>query len=175
MRIFSGSGLVFLGGLMGGTLGVTYVIRKNQLNWLNFGDIVAPLLILGYGIGRVGCLLVGDDYGIPTSLPWALPVDFQLPQTDSAVHPTQIYETILALGIFSFLWSRRKNIQVTGNLFFTYLILAGVERFMIEFIRTNEKYIFIFSGAQVISIIMIITGTYFLMNPFNGHVQEIES
>jgi long-subunit acyl-CoA synthetase (AMP-forming) len=58
--IFSGSGLVFLGGLMGGTLGVTYVIRKNQLNWLTFGDIVAPLLILGYAIGRIGCFLVGD-------------------------------------------------------------------------------------------------------------------
>ena len=174
-KIFSGSGLVFLGGLMGGTLGVTYVIRKNQLNWLTFGDIVAPLLILGYGIGRIGCFLVGDDYGISSDLPWAMTFPKGSPKTLSAVHPTQMYETILALGIFSFLWSRRKNVQVTGNLFFTYLILAGVERFFIEFIRLNPKYIFIFSGAQVISIIMIITGTYFLMNPFNVHVQETES
>ena len=61
--IFSGSGLVFLGGLMGGTLGVTWVIQKQNLNWLKMSDIVAPLLILGYGIGRVGCFFVGDDYG----------------------------------------------------------------------------------------------------------------
>ena len=61
--IFSGAGLVFLGGLMGGTLGVTIVLKKNELPWLTFADIVAPLLILGYAIGRVGCFLVGDDYG----------------------------------------------------------------------------------------------------------------
>ena len=164
--IFSGSGLVFLGGLMGGTFGVTMVLRKNNLPWLVFADIVAPLLILGYGIGRIGCFLVGDDYGIASDLPWAMTFPNGLPPTLSAVHPTQMYETILALGIFSFLWSRRKNVQVTGNLFFTYLILAGVERFMIEFIRINEKYFFgEFSGAQIISVIMICIGTYFLLYP----------
>ncbi|SVA83576.1 uncharacterized protein METZ01_LOCUS136430 [marine metagenome] len=164
--IFSGSGLVFLGGLMGGTFGVTMVLRKNNLPWLVFADIVAPLLILGYGIGRIGCFLVGDDYGISSDLPWAMTFPNGLPPTLSAVHPTQMYETILALGIFSFLWSRRKNVQVTGNLFFTYLILAGVERFMIEFIRINEKYFFgEFSGAQIISVIMICIGTYFLLYP----------
>ena len=164
--IFSGSGLVFLGGLMGGTFCVTMVLRKNNLPWLVFADIVAPLLILGYGIGRIGCFLVGDDYGILSDLPWAMTFPNGLPPTFSAVHPTQMYETILALGIFSFLWSRRKNVQVTGNLFFTYLILAGVERFMIEFIRINEKYFFgEFSGAQIISVIMICIGTYFLLFP----------
>lgn len=164
--IFSGSGLVFLGGLMGGTVGVTMVLRKNNLPWLVFADIVAPLLILGYGIGRIGCFLVGDDYGISSDLPWAMTFPNGLPPTLSAVHPTQMYETILALGIFSFLWSRRKNVQVTGNLFFTYLILAGIERFMIEFIRINEKYFFgEFSGAQIISVIMICIGTYFLLYP----------
>ena len=164
--IFSGSGLVFLGGLMGGTFGVTMVLRKNNLPWLVFADIVAPLLILGYGIGRIGCFLVGDDYGISSDLPWAMTFPNGLPPTLSAVHPTQMYETILALGIFSFLWSRRKNVQVTGNLFFTYLILAGIERFMIEFIRINEKYFFgEFSGAQIISVIMICIGTYFLLYP----------
>ena len=66
--IFSGGGLVFLGGLLGGFLAVTYVIKKNNLRWGIFADLVAPLLILGYAIGRVGCLLVGDDYGLPTHL-----------------------------------------------------------------------------------------------------------
>jgi len=64
--IFSGAGLVFLGGLIGGTIGVTIVLRKNKLPWLQFADIIAPLLIIGYSIGRVGCFLVGDDYGLPT-------------------------------------------------------------------------------------------------------------
>ena len=77
--------------------------------------------------------------------------------------------------IFLFLWKKRTSISVVGSLFFTYLILAGVERFFIEFIRLNSKYIFIFSGAQVISVLMIIIGTYFLMNPPNGNVQETES
>ena len=79
--IFSGAGLVFLGGLIGGTLAVTYVLKKNKLQWFKFADIVAPLLILGYAIGRIGCLLVGDDYGKPTHLPWGFPfqMDCRLP------------------------------------------------------------------------------------------------
>ncbi|MBT4144949.1 MAG: prolipoprotein diacylglyceryl transferase [Candidatus Marinimicrobia bacterium] len=185
--IFSGSGLVFLGGLMGGTLGVTIVLRQNKLPWLIFADIVAPLLILGYAIGRVGCLLVGDDYGLPTHLPWGLTFENGLPATSYAnfaenyswidltgfepgwlkVHPTQLYETLAGLGIFTFLWRKRKNVKITGSLFFTYLVFAGTERFLIEFLRTNEKYLFqMFSGAQVISMIMILIGTYFLFHPF---------
>ena len=67
--IFSGAGLVFLGGLIGGTMGVSYVFRKNSMEWFQSADIVAPLLALGYSLGRIGCLLVGDDYGLPTDLP----------------------------------------------------------------------------------------------------------
>ena len=185
--IFSGSGLVFLGGLMGGTLGVTYVLRKNNLPWLVFADIVAPLLILGYAIGRIGCLLVGDDYGLPTHLSWGLTFKDGLPPTSThnfayyypwvdltgfepgwlKVHPTQLYETLLGLAIFAFLWTKRIQVKVAGGLFFTYSILAGLERFSVEFIRTNDKYLFgLFSGAQVISLTMIMIGTYFLVYPF---------
>ena len=184
--IFSGSGLVFLGGLMGGTFAVTLVVRKNNLPWLTFADIVAPLLILGYGIGRIGCFLVGDDYGIPTTLPCGMSFPEGLPPTTShifsayypwidisgfdpgvlSVHPTQLYEFTAAVAIFFFLWKRRNDVKIAGSLFFLYLILAGMERFAVEFIRTNEKYLFdMFSGSQVISLIMIIIGTYFLLNP----------
>lgn len=184
--IFSGSGLVFLGGLMGGTFAVTLVIRKNNLPWLQFADIVAPLLILGYGIGRLGCFLVGDDYGIPTNLPWGVSFPEGLPPSTSAVfnayfpwidisafesglltvHPTQLYEFSAAMLIFAFLWKRRTNVKIAGSLFFTYLILAGIERFAVEFIRTNEKYLLdIFSGSQIISIVMILIGSYFLFFP----------
>ncbi len=183
--IFSGSGLVFLGGLIGGTLGVTMVIRKQNLPWIKFADIVAPLLILGYAIGRIGCFLVGDDYGIPTNLPWGLVFENGLPPSTYrvfdlyypwidltgfesgllAVHPTQLYEVAMGLAIFAFLWKKRIHVKVVGSLFFTYLVLAGLERFFIEFIRTNDHYLFDLTGSQLISLIMIIIGTVGLFNP----------
>jgi len=183
--IFSGGGLVFLGGLLGGLLAVTYIIKKNNLKWIAFADIVAPLLILGYAIGRVGCLLVGDDYGLPTDLPWGMefpngipPSTYQIfqsryPWVDLSgfspgvlkVHPTQIYETLIGSGIFYYLYQKRQSVKVVGSLFFTYLTLAGTERFMIEFLRINQKYFLGFSGAQLISLTMISIGLWFLYHP----------
>jgi len=192
--ILSGAGLVFLGGLMGGTLGVTYVIRKNNLSWLKFADIVAPLLILGYAVGRIGCFLVGDDYGLPTHVAWGLEFPNGLPPSTYSVfqsyypwvslegfspgvlkvHPTQIYESIIGFGIFYFLYKRRKKVLVVGSLFFTYLIFAGSERFLIEFLRVNTKYFFELSASQLISLIMIFIGGWFLSYPLS-QPQETES
>ena len=192
--IFSGAGLVFLGGLMGGTLGVTYVIKKNKLSWIKFADIVAPLLILGYAVGRVGCLLVGDDYGLPTNVPWGLAFPNGLPPSTYSVfqsyypwvnlegfspgvlkvHPTQIYESVIGFGIFYYLYQKRSKVVIVGSLFFTYLIFAGVERFFIEFLRVNSKYLFGLSGSQLISLIMILIGAWFLTHPVS-QPQEIKS
>ena len=184
--IFSGSGLVFLGGLVGAIIAVTVVLKKNNVPWLTFADQLAPLILLGYAIGRLGCFLVGDDYGIPSKLPWAMSFPDGLPPTTTSVfayqfpwidisdlpvgvikvHPTQLYETLICGGLFYYLWSKRKNIEVQGSLFFQYLVFAGFERFLIEFLRTNEKYAFdIFSGAQILSLLMIIFGSYFLLYP----------
>ena len=183
--IFSGGGLVFLGGLMGGLLADTYVINKNKLSWLTVADHVAPLLILGYAIGRIGCLLVGDDYGLPTHLPWGIefpngipPSTYSVFQTQYPwvdissfspgvlkVHPTQIYETVIGFSIFYYLYNKRKNIKVPGTLFFSYLILGGVERFCIEFLRINQKYFIGLSGAQLISLAMLAIGLWFIYNP----------
>ena len=169
-QVFSGSGLVFLGGLLGAIIAVTVILNKNDLSWLKFADIISPLILLGYAIGRLGCFLVGDDYGIPSDLPWAMPFPDGLPPTNIAVHPTQLYETIICGLLFYYLWSRRNNPRVPGSYFFKYLIFAGIERFLIEIIRTNEKYLFdIFSGAQIISVFMICIGIYFLMNPLNDN------
>ena len=190
--IFSGAGLVFLGGLMGGTLGVTFVINKNNLSWITFADIVAPLLILGYAIGRIGCLLVGDDYGLPTQLPWGIQFPNGLPPSTYSifqtyypwvnldnfepgvlsVHPTPIYETIIGGLIFYYLYQKRTSVTIVGSLFFTYLILAGTERFIVEFLRVNEKYFIGLSGAQVISILMITIGAWFLMHPVKQPVDS---
>ena len=192
--IFSGAGLVFLGGLMGGTIGVTYVIKKNKLSWIKFADIVAPLLILGYAVGRVGCLLVGDDYGLPTSVPWGIAFPNGLPPSTYSVfqsyypwvnlegfspgvlkvHPTQIYESVIGFGIFYYLYQKRSKVVIVGSLFFTYLIFAGVERFFIEFLRVNSKYLFGLSGSQLISLIMILIGAWFLTHPVS-QPQEIKS
>ena len=187
--IFSGAGLVFIGGLIGAVTAVSIIIRKNNLPWFIFADILAPLIILGYAIGRIGCFLVGDDYGIPSKIPWAISFPDGLPPTTYesfqyrypwidissfepgllSVHPTQLYEFLICLTLFFYLWNKRKNITVHGSLFFTYLICAGSERFIIEFLRTNEKYLFdIFSGAQVLSVFMVLIGAYFLFLPLKN-------
>ena len=190
--IFSGAGLVFLGGLIGGTLAVTYVLKKNKLQWFKFADIVAPLLILGYAIGRIGCLLVGDDYGKPTHLPWGISFPDGLPPSTYrvfqtyypwinlegfdpgvlTVHPTQIYETLLGFGIFYYIYKKRKSVTVAGSLFFTYLIFAGSERFFIEFLRVNTRYLFGLSGSQIISLGMIAIGSWFLTHPVSAPQEE---
>ena len=192
--IFSGAGLVFLGGLMGGTAAVSYVIKKNNLPWSKFVDIAAPLVILGYAVGRIGCLLVGDDYGLPTHLPWGISFAEGLPPSTYSifqtyypwislegfdpgllkVHPTQIYESLICFGLFYYLYQKRTKIVVQGSLFFSYLVLAGVERFLIEFLRLNQKYLFGLSGAQLIALSMIGIGIWFLTHPL-PQPQEIQS
>lgn len=161
--IFSGAGLVYLGGLMGGMLAVTILLRKRGESWIEFADLVAPLLMMGYAIGRIGCFLVGDDYGIPTSLPWGLTFPKGIPITLIPVHPTQLYEISLGLVIFAILWSLREKARPVGTLFYLYLILAGLERFFIEFIRTTNEYLIGLTGAQLISIVMISIGTFLLV------------
>lgn len=171
-----GAGLVFLGGLIGGLLMVTLFVRKKSLDWLKMADIIAPLIALGHGIGRIGCLLVGDDYGIPTSLPWGISFpngappstayyieraghslpDSISPGTVLAVHPTQIYEMLLYFIIFLFLRAILKKEHFDGEVFVNYLFLGGLSRFLVEFLRLNPKYYMNLSGAQYISIIMIL-------------------
>ena len=155
-----GAGLVFLGGLIGGMLAVTLYVYKHKLKWLEVADWVAPYLALGHGIGRIGCFLVGDDYGVPSNLPWAVAFPNGLPPTDIPVHPTQLYEMSAYFIVFIYLRYRRSNQQFKGELMFEYLFLAGFSRFMIEFIRTNPKYLIGFSGAQYLSILMMLIGMY---------------
>ena len=155
-----GAGLVFLGGLVGGMAAVSWYIYRKNLNWFKIADLAAPFLVLGHGIGRIGCFLVGDDYGIPTNLPWAIAFPNGLPPTNIAVHPTQLYEMLAYFIIFFYLRYRKRNQAFSGEIIFEYLFLGGLSRFMVEFIRTNTKYIFGLSGAQYLSILMMAIGAY---------------
>jgi phosphatidylglycerol:prolipoprotein diacylglycerol transferase len=155
-----GAGLVFLGGLVGGMAAVSWYIYRKNLNWYKIADLAAPFLVLGHGIGRIGCFLVGDDYGIPTNLPWAIAFPNGLPPTNIAVHPTQLYEMSAYFIIFFYLRYRKRNQTFSGEIIFEYLFLGGLSRFMVEFIRTNTKYIFGLSGAQYLSILMMAIGAY---------------
>lgn len=153
------SGLTFYGGLIGACILVLLVGYRKKISFWDLVDSSTPGLAIAYGIGRIGCLLVGDDYGIPTSVPWALSFPQGSPPTTEPVHPTQIYDTISMLLTFALLWGVRKEKFHRGWLFSLFLIIVGVERFLVEFIReTTPSFIEGFSQAQVISVILFTTG-----------------
>ena len=153
-------GLVWYGGLMGGIAAFAWQIRRRRLPTAHAFDAVAPALALSYAIGRIGCFLVGDDYGRPTdawvgvAFPDGYPpstagyfrsigqhIPAEIPDTAVlAVHPTQLYEVGLALAIFAILWRLSGRLR-PGRLFATYLALYGVERFGIEFLRAKTDYV----------------------------------
>ena len=109
-ELFSTSGLVWYGGLIGGCLAVTIVVVRSPNPYLPTIDIIGPTLLLGYGIGRIGCLLAGDgDYGPPSDLPWAMAFPNGTVPTDVPVHPTPIYESLMSFAFFGLLWSQRRR------------------------------------------------------------------
>jgi len=161
-NIFSGSGLVWYGGAIGGALGVLLWARYRNFLQLALFDLAAPALALGYAIGRVGCQLSGDgDYGKAWDGPWAMSYPDGTVPTDETVHPTPIYET-LAMGFGAWLlWQLRDRFRA-GVLFALYLIYAGIERFLIEFIRLNEQVALGLTTAQLESIGMAVAGAVWL-------------
>ena len=158
--VFSGAGLVWYGGLIGGLLAVTWWIRKKGLPFLLVGDLLAPLLLMGQGMGRIGCFLAGDGcYGPPTDLPWAMSFPNGVVPTLELVHPTPIYDAILLISLFLILWSLRKIEFRPGTFFGLFGIFMGTERFFSEFLRTNPRDIFgTLTQAQFFSIILFICG-----------------
>ena len=161
--IFSGSGLVWLGGVVGGAVGVCLWAWWRGFLGLRLLDLCAPGLALGYAVGRVGCQLSGDgDYGVESDLPWAMAYPEGTVPTQEEVHPTPIYET-LAMGFAAFvLWRLRDRFR-PGILFALYLVIAGVERLLIEFIRRNDDVALGLTQAQLVSIVMAIAGVAWLV------------
>jgi len=157
--LFSRGGLTFYGGFIVGFILTWIVVHRSNLSYWQVGDACAPGLALGYAVGRIGCFLVGDDYGIPSSLPWAISFPNGLPPTIDRVHPTQLYEVIFMTIVFLILWKIRKIDKTNGCLFSIYLIFAASERFLIEFVRsTTPSPIPSLSIAQVTAIIIIAIG-----------------
>lgn len=166
--IFSGSGLVWFGGAIGGAIGVIAWARYRGLLNRTLLDLSAPGLAIGYAVGRIGCQLSGDgDYGIPWDGPWAMAYPDGAVATDVAVHPTPIYET-LALGIATYaLWRLRDRMR-PGLLFALYLVIAGLERFLIEFIRRNDEVAIGLTQAQLLALAMTIAGACWLIAGARG-------
>jgi phosphatidylglycerol---prolipoprotein diacylglyceryl transferase len=162
-NIFSGAGLVWYGGAIGGALGVgLWAWRRSMLNAALL-DLCAAPLALGYAIGRIGCQVSGDgDYGKAWDGPWAMAYPEGTEPIDETVHPTPIYET-LSMGLAAYLlWGLRDRFQA-GVLFSLYLVLAGTERFLVEFIRRNDHVLLGLTQAQLISLVMIAAGGAWLL------------
>jgi len=177
--IFSRGGIVWYGGLIGGVLGVSWMVKRRGARIPLAADAVAPALALAYAIGRIGCFLVGDDYGRPTDswvgiafprgLPpttaanlrrFGAPVDPGIPDSQVlAVHPTQLYETGISLVVFLLLWRLRRHPHKQGWLFGVWLAAAGIERLIIEVFRAkDDRFLGPFTLAQAISVLVIGVG-----------------
>jgi phosphatidylglycerol---prolipoprotein diacylglyceryl transferase len=187
--LFSRGGMVWYGGFIGGSLAVLMVGSWRRIPTGFTADLVAPALAAGYALGRLGCFLVGDDYGVPTSLPWGMKFPEGLPATTAAnlagfgvampegtqpwevlaVHPTQLYEAALMLGAFWLLWRLRAHTHGTGWLFGLYLALAGSERFLIELVRAkDDRLLGTFTVAQATSVALVTIGIIVMARLWNG-------
>ncbi len=177
--LFSRGGLVWYGGFVGGFAAVVGTSWWKKVPIRFTFELTAPALALGHALGRVGCFLVQDDYGVPTTLPWGMRFPEGQPPTTVAaltrwgvevpdglspgevlaVHPTQLYEVAALLAMFWLLWRLRRHGHAAGWLFGVYLVLVGIERFLVEFVRAkDDRLLGIFTLAQVTSIALFVLG-----------------
>jgi phosphatidylglycerol---prolipoprotein diacylglyceryl transferase len=178
-QIFSRVGLAWFGGLVAGFAAFAWLARWHKIPLLEMFDAGSAAAALGYGVGRIGCLLSGDgDYGVPTTLPWGMSFPNGLVSTkqtcvdqgwpsDCRVHPTPIYEFVVACAIAWILWrlgarqlkSRPAADRLRpGTVFAAYLVLTGVARFLVESIRINPRSFLGMSNAQAASVLSVLAG-----------------
>jgi phosphatidylglycerol:prolipoprotein diacylglycerol transferase len=161
-ELFDRAGFAWFGGLLAGIAVLMWQGRQAKTGGVGMLDLAAPAVSVGYGVGRLGCLISGDgDYGIPTSLPWGMSFPNGLVPTTQRVHPTPIYELFVALLIAAYLWRRGAKSEgglPVGQLTGEYLVLSGVARFLVEFIRINPRIYWGMSNAQVASLGSVVAG-----------------
>jgi phosphatidylglycerol:prolipoprotein diacylglycerol transferase len=177
--LFRRGGFVWYGGFLGAVAAILFNGWRRRVPGRFTAELCAAPLALGYAIGRVGCFLVNDDYGIPSNLPWAMKFPDGLPPTTVAnlrsagvqfpatadpmqvvaVHPTQLYETAVMFLVFLWLWRRSEHGHGVGWLWGCYLVFAGAERFLVEFVRAkDDRLLDPFTLAQVTSTLLIVVG-----------------
>jgi len=153
--LFARAGITWYGGLMGGALAGVLGCRFHKVSTLSFANAVAPALAAGQALGRIGCFLVGDDYGKVTDVPWAMSFPEGAPPIFETVHPTQLYEVAWLIPVAGFLWWRRdKSPFLLGE----YLALNGAGRIVIEHWRVNEQVLLGLTEPQVIGLGLIVVG-----------------
>jgi phosphatidylglycerol---prolipoprotein diacylglyceryl transferase len=161
--ILSRGGMSWFGGLVGGIVTALLVMGRMRLPIVPTLAASTPALAIGHAIGRIGCFLVGDDYGRPTNLPWAVAFPRGLPPTDIPVHPTQLYEmaALFMVAWLLIIWRRRgvADAIVLGR----YLVLTGAIRFAIEFVRVNARILGPFTLAHLVSLALMIVGAAVLV------------
>ena len=181
--LLSRGGLVWYGGFLGGVAAVIINGWRKRVPVTLTMELTAPALAVGYALGRVGCFLVQDDYGVPSTVPWAMKFPQGLPPTTAAslqslgipvpdgtppwevlaVHPTQLYEVAAMLAAFWLLWRLRKHAHAQGWLFGVYLVLGGIERLLVEFLRAkDDRFLGPFTVAQATSVGVIVVGVALL-------------
>lgn len=181
---FSRGGFVFWGGLIGGIIAVAAVVAKKGLSIMRISDVGGIAVAAAYSVGRTGCWAVGDDYGRPWNSIFAvrfpdgappstarnmvdlfhIPVPPGMsPDTVLSVYPTQLYEVTLGFFMFWILWRLRDHQHAEGWLFGVYMVLAGIERFAIEFLRAKDDRFFgILTSAQIIALLFVVLGAVWM-------------
>ncbi|MDQ3070785.1 MAG: prolipoprotein diacylglyceryl transferase [Acidobacteriota bacterium] len=166
--LFSRAGLSWFGGFMGGVGSGIVAIRVMGAPLVRTLAAAAPALAVGHMLGRIGCFLVGDDYGRPSMLPWAVAFPNGLPPTDIPVHPTQLYEAVFLGGLAYWLIRARRRGASDGAVLGQYFLLAGGFRFLLEFIRINEQILFGLTLAQMFAAGLALVGVWLLIRARAG-------
>jgi len=177
--LISRFGFAWFGGFLGGFVALVFLAKHYKVPIFEFMDLCSPAAAVGYAIGRIGCLLSGDgDYGVPTKLPWGMSFPNGVVPTTEKVHPTPVYEFVIWMLVAAILWRIGKkalNGETAGKVFSYYLVLTGVARFLIEFIRINPRSFFGMSNAQTASLVSIVLGSVLLLRAKSPAVAQEKS
>ncbi len=162
--LYDSAGFAWYGGLLASILALVLQGWRAGVGGLRTLDLAGPAAAVGYGVGRIGCFLSGDGcYGIPTNLPWGMSFPNGIEPTLVPVHPTPLYEFAAALLIGLWLWKRLATPRPTGWMLGEYLMLTGLARFLVEFIRRNPKVLWGLSNAQLASAASVLVGVVLVL------------
>lgn len=161
--LLSRGGMSWFGGFAGGLIAGLWLMRRRRLPVIAVLAAATPGLAVGHAIGRLGCFLVGDDYGRPSNLPWAVAFPDGLPPTTVPVHPTQLYEMAALLPIAFMLIRWRIQGRHDRFVLGAYFTLAGLVRFAIEFVRVNDRVLGVLTVAHLASLAAVAIGAALLI------------